>query len=1043
MKLVYSIGILLIATCVSALGIPKPKVFVKNDGRWQSNILYAAATPNAIMWITTTGMMVDQRVKDNNGIVQSSVVQFDVVGSKGSSKIVTTKTTSPTVSILSSNGTPSPLQTANSVTVQNVLAGINIEYVFDGDNVRYNIHARPGIKIPNPVFNVSGDAQVRSTANGIQCVTPLGDVNMSGIVSFQSEFLNAKKTTWSTHENRFGFDVAMVNSRLPLTIDPIVSVVGIHGGMDEAITSMKLNKQGNLVVAGWTTSFDFITPNGGVNTKGGAGTDGFVAVVSADLSTVLSWTYIAGDSNEIVRAIALNSKGEVWVVGETNSKNISVKGTTIYQTPGSGKDGFVMLLSSDLSTQIAGMYMAGDKDDFPTGVIVNATDQAVVVGSTFSTTGLPTITGYDNTPNGLADAFVMVLHAKMLNCTYFTYFGGANNDSFSKVDLDKNANIVLCGNTSSNNIPTWPEKKLVFVPGDGGKGSVDQWVETGDNPFDVDNNGGESDVMVVKFSNIGELVYSTYFGGKGADVAVDLFVDDDGNAFVVGNTRSNNLPVPLTSTSLYSGGWDGFVCVMSSDGLRLRGAAYLGGADDDQITALVKDAGSVGVVVGNTKSFDFPTIGVGSTLVPAGEVDGFLARLSADDVKNATYFGWAGNDFPLTLVRDNRGDVLIGGNSESNIPGSPQTKATDAFVAKWAYGTLQYNGPAVADPLCRGKAVSVRWTTSDIPAADPSFVDFSIDNGMTWTVIASDVKSKSFSYTLPVDLPKDAQCKFRVRSIHGHVATSPGTLNTLSAPEVTTAPRSVASCPNGKIALSVVASGSSITYQWRKELLPIAGATAAEYSIASAQTTDAGLYDVVITNGCASTTTQAVSVVVTSQPTITLQPASQSVMEGVTITLQVEAMGQDLTYQWQKDGVPLQGPEYKMAVVTILNPTAADAGKYNCVIGSACGSTTSNEASVVIMPTGVDEDRIGSDNTLSVYPQPARDAIAITMPSSAATGLLLISDSQGAEILRKSLTATSSNYAVEIAIGHLATGTYSVRLINGGKTFSTMFNVVR
>ena len=73
------------------------------------------------------------------------------------------------------------------------------------------------------------------------------------------------------------------------------------------------------------------------------------------------------------------------------------------------------------------------------------------------------------------------------------------------------------------------------------------------------------------------------------------------------------------------------------------------------------------------------------------------------------------------------------------------------------------------------------------------------------------------------------------------------------APAIFSSPTSVTSCPGSSVTFSVAAS-SGVVYQWRKDGTPIAGATDAIYTIASASKGDAGLYDVSVSTACGTVT---------------------------------------------------------------------------------------------------------------------------------------------------------------------------------------------
>src|SRR5262249_55723125 len=97
-----------------------------------------------------------------------------------------------------------------------------------------------------------------------------------------------------------------------------------------------------------------------------------------------------------------------------------------------------------------------------------------------------------------------------------------------------------------------------------------------------------------------------------------------------------------------------------------------------------------------------------------------------------------------------------------------------------------------------------------------------------------------------------------------------------------------------------------LTYQWRKDTLAIGGATTSSYSVAAVGATDAGAYDVVVSNASGSTNSGTATIVVTPQiaPSFTrnLVIPSRTIYSNGSIKMSVAAVGGGITYQWKKNG---------------------------------------------------------------------------------------------------------------------------------------------
>ena len=178
------------------------------------------------------------------------------------------------------------------------------------------------------------------------------------------------------------------------------------------------------------------------------------------------------------------------------------------------------------------------------------------------------------------------------------------------------------------------------------------------------------------------------------------------------------------------------------------------------------------------------------------------------------------------------------------------------------------------------------------------------------------------------------------------------------APTITTPPANQTVAAGQTATFTVVAGGTApLSYQWQKNGANITGATSASYTTPITTTADSGsAFAVVVTNTAGTVTSAAATLTVTAAavaPTITTQPANQTVTAGQTATFTVVAAGTaPLTYQWQKKGANLTGATG--ASYTTPATTTADSGStFRVVVANTAGTVTSAAATLTVTAAAV------------------------------------------------------------------------------------------
>ena len=287
-------------------------------------------------------------------------------------------------------------------------------------------------------------------------------------------------------------------------------------------------------------------------------------------------------------------------------------------------------------------YLGGKGKDLGYSIAVDAQGAVYVTGSTTSAAGFPLPGCFDCLLGGPMDAFVTKFLPNGTGFFYSTYLGGSGSDAGFGIAADANGNAYVTGETDSNNFPAIGAVFPVF-------------------------GGGPWDAFVTALNPGGFPIYSTYLGGKGADIGHGIAVDPVGNAVVTGSTNSPNLPVLGCFQCGPQGGTDAFVAGFTPVG-GLRFSSYFGGAGNDIGYGISLDANEEIGITGSTTSHNLPVLACPQCVNHGGEdafASAFIFPGPALILKWSTYWGGEKNDVGYGIVMDSVGEAWITGDTDS------------------------------------------------------------------------------------------------------------------------------------------------------------------------------------------------------------------------------------------------------------------------------------------------------------------------------------------------------------------------------------------
>lgn len=169
----------------------------------------------------------------------------------------------------------------------------------------------------------------------------------------------------------------------------------------------------------------------------------------------------------------------------------------------------------------------------------------------------------------------------------------------------------------------------------------------------------------------------------------------------------------------------------------------------------------------------------------------------------------------------------------------------------------------------------------------------------------------------------------------------------LEPPQITAQPQAIQVELGAPAMLEMEAAGDELTFQWEKDGTALPGQNEKRLSLSSARLEDAGQYRVSVSNRSASVFSHPAKIdVLLPLPTVTTHPADQEVTEGDSVYFSAAASGEEISYQWEKDGKPLEG---QTALTLMLkNVQLVDAGVYRLIASNSRGSVESDAASLMV-----------------------------------------------------------------------------------------------
>ena len=532
-------------------------IFRENKGQWPENVLYKADFGNVQIWAERGSLL--WVLQDTDDLKARAACKFDPDCSyvdfpinnfafrmhfKGGNMEHThfgTDASSEYFNYIRGNDPnkwASEVREYRKITYENVYEGIDYVIYLENGILKYDFVVQPGVDPSQIKMVYEGLDGLKPVFSNLLLKTPVQNIFEQPPYTYQiidgeevyvpSEFVISDSTVGFAFPNGY-------EEGLPLIIDPVLIFSTYSGSVgDNWGTSATPGPNGDLYGAGTVFEQGYPTTTGAFQSSfaGSTVVAGYVDMgitrFSADGSQRVFSTYIGGTRSDIPHSLIMNSRGELVIMGTSSSPNFPV---TIDAFQRQHRGGPAILPQETNGIRIEG-----------------------------------------------SDIVVTVLNPGGTGLIGSTFVGGSNNDGINAVDrilgrnygdqyrgeviVDDEDNIYIASVTQSGNFPIRGGALQTSYPG-----------------------GPLSGVAFSLNRTCSELRWSTYLGGEAADAAYSIKLDNSGNVFVAGGTRSNTFPTTTGSFKPdYQGGQsDGFVVKLNNNGSQLLAGTYIGTNNFDQV----------------------------------------------------------------------------------------------------------------------------------------------------------------------------------------------------------------------------------------------------------------------------------------------------------------------------------------------------------------------------------------------------------------------------------------------------------------------------
>jgi hypothetical protein len=380
----------------------------------------------------------------------------------------------------------------------------------------------------------------------------------------------------------------------------------IGGSSNTVPHAVALDQNRNVYIAGTTGARDFPLMNPVQDKQNGLNIC-FLMKLSPDGKLLFS-TYFGGERNEEGNALAIDSKGNIYLAGRASSTTLPVKNALQARISGGGQDAFIAKYTPDYKLAYA-TYLGGDSGTDNIYAIATGPDDSLFVTGETMSPNMATKGAYQELGQSYS-SYLAKIAPDGSAISYFTYIGWKGGYTKTQaLAVDAHGRAYVTGHTSSKQLTTTP------------------------NAIQPDFAGGFRDAFLLRLSADGSTAeYLTYLGGShfGAtdpdETAAAVKVDAHGHVYVAGQTASPDFPGSRALQSHQAGAMDAYLLRLDLDNNRIIYSTFWGGGKIDAAFALALGPGEAATIAGSSYSDDLPILNAVQPKLGSAN-DAFVAQI--------------------------------------------------------------------------------------------------------------------------------------------------------------------------------------------------------------------------------------------------------------------------------------------------------------------------------------------------------------------------------------------------------------------------------